>query len=224
MRPLVRSDEDPGGGWGAPALDPAVAGTPTSSTAATATQATQAANESARAAAAVSQMPPPPFGVPMIGADGRVSQTWMSWLTRLYQRSGGAIVTTAGDMDILTEFDDLPESPRAAVETYEWADPAPHPAPEVLDWLQSLEPAAQVAMLAPQVDALTGLVLGMQDQGWNRQAALTADAGAAPAGGTGTAAGGWDTAAHRDAAITTLNNLRTRLGEVENVLKAVRIL
>lgn len=32
---------------------------------------------------------------------------------------------------------------------------------------------------------------------------------AAPAGGTGAAAGGWDTAANRDAAITTINDLRT---------------
>lgn len=41
--------------------------------------------------------------------------------------------------------------------------------------------------------------------------ARQASGGAAPAGGTGTAAGGWDTAAHRDSAITTLNNLRTGL-------------
>lgn len=34
---------------------------------------------------------------------------------------------------------------------------------------------------------------------------------AAPAGGTGAAAGGWDTAAHRDAAITLMNDLRTAL-------------
>lgn len=38
-----------------------------------------------------------------------------------------------------------------------------------------------------------------------------ASGGAAPAGGTGTAAGGWDTAAHRDAAITLINNMRTAL-------------
>ena len=38
-----------------------------------------------------------------------------------------------------------------------------------------------------------------------------ASGGAAPAGGTGTAAGGWDTAAHRDAAITLLNNIRSAL-------------
>jgi hypothetical protein len=39
----------------------------------------------------------------------------------------------------------------------------------------------------------------------------TASGGAAPAGGVGAAAGGWDTAAHRDAAITLINNMRTAL-------------
>lgn len=34
---------------------------------------------------------------------------------------------------------------------------------------------------------------------------------AAPAGGTGAAAGGWDTAANRNLAITTINDLRTAL-------------
>jgi hypothetical protein len=38
-----------------------------------------------------------------------------------------------------------------------------------------------------------------------------ASGGAAPAGGVGTAAGGWDTSAHRDAAITLINNMRTAL-------------
>lgn len=38
-----------------------------------------------------------------------------------------------------------------------------------------------------------------------------ASGGAAPAGGVGTAAGGWDTAAHRDAAITLLNNIQAAL-------------
>ncbi len=49
--------------------------------------------------------------------------------------------------------------------------------------------------------------------GCNGQTPQTAFAsgGAAPAGGTGTAAGGWDTAAHRDAAITLLNNIRSAL-------------
>lgn len=38
-----------------------------------------------------------------------------------------------------------------------------------------------------------------------------ASGGAAPAGGVGTAAGGWDTAANRDAAIALINNMRTAL-------------
>lgn len=39
----------------------------------------------------------------------------------------------------------------------------------------------------------------------------TASAGAAPAGGVGTAAGGYDTAANRDAAIALLNSIRACL-------------
>lgn len=46
--------------------------------------------------------------------------------------------------------------------------------------------------------------------GKTAQAAFSVGA-AAPAGGTGTTAGAWDTAAHRDAAITLINNLRTAL-------------
>lgn len=38
---------------------------------------------------------------------------------------------------------------------------------------------------------------------------------AAPAGGTGTAAGGWDTAVNRDAAIATINGLRTAVTDLQ---------
>lgn len=38
---------------------------------------------------------------------------------------------------------------------------------------------------------------------------------AAPAGGTGAAAGAWDTAANRDAAITTINDLRAHAVEMD---------
>lgn len=54
--------------------------------------------------------------------------------------------------------------------------------------------------------------------------ALTSASAVAPAGGTGTAAGGWDTAANRDAAIAQINNLRTRVSEMETALKALGIL
>ena len=41
-------------------------------------------------------------------------------------------------------------------------------------------------------------------------------AGSIPAGGTGTAAGGWDTAANRDTAITTMTEIKTTV----NALRA----
>lgn len=44
---------------------------------------------------------------------------------------------------------------------------------------------------------------------------------AAPAGGTGTAAGGWDTAGNRDLAITTINQTRTLALELQTKLNAL---
>ncbi len=54
--------------------------------------------------------------------------------------------------------------------------------------------------------------------------ALTATVAAAPAGGTGTAAGGWDTAGNRDLAIATINNLKTRVDQLESKLQALGLL
>ena len=50
---------------------------------------------------------------------------------------------------------------------------------------------------------------------------VTADA---PAGGTGAAAGAWDTAQHRDTAISLINNLKIRVGELETKLVALGLL
>ena len=57
-----------------------------------------------------------------------------------------------------------------------------------------------------------------------KPAALTATVGAAPAGGTGTAAGAWDTAGNRDLAIATINNLKTRVDQLESKLQALGLL
>ncbi len=51
------------------------------------------------------------------------------------------------------------------------------------------------------------------------ETALTANPVVVPAGGTGAAAGGWDTAGNRDTAISTLNDLRTRIAEIETILQ-----
>lgn len=73
--------------------------------------------------------------------------------------------------------------------------------------------------------AHTGTTLGFYSApAVAKAAALTASAAAAPAGGVGSAAGGWDTAANRDAAIATINNLRTRLNELEARLQAYGLL
>ena len=49
----------------------------------------------------------------------------------------------------------------------------------------------------------------------------TATPSAAPAGGVGAAAGGWDTAANRDAAIATINSLRTMTDETKSQVNAL---
>lgn len=54
--------------------------------------------------------------------------------------------------------------------------------------------------------------------------ALTATVSAAPAGGTGTADGGWDTSINRDLAIATINNLKTRVDQLETKLQALGLL
>jgi len=51
------------------------------------------------------------------------------------------------------------------------------------------------------------------------EAALTTEPAVAPAGGTGAAAGGWDTAGNRDTAITCINDTRTRVKEIEDILQ-----
>ena len=55
-------------------------------------------------------------------------------------------------------------------------------------------------------------------------AALTATVAAAPAGGVGAAAGAYDTAVNRDLAILTINNLKTRVDQLEARLKALLLL
>lgn len=57
-----------------------------------------------------------------------------------------------------------------------------------------------------------------------KNAALTTAPAAAPAGGTGATAGAYDSAVNRDAMIVTVNDTRTRVGEIETALKAAGIL
>ncbi len=54
--------------------------------------------------------------------------------------------------------------------------------------------------------------------------ALTTAPSAAPTGGSGATAGAYDTAANRNAMIVTLNDTRTRVGEIEAALQKLGLL
>lgn len=54
--------------------------------------------------------------------------------------------------------------------------------------------------------------------------AVASVAGSIPAGGTGAAAGGWDTAANRDTAITTMTEIKTQLNALLTELRARKII
>lgn len=53
---------------------------------------------------------------------------------------------------------------------------------------------------------------------------VAAVAGATPAGGTGAAAGGWDTAGNRDTTITTITEIKAQLNALLVQLKAAKII
>jgi len=57
-----------------------------------------------------------------------------------------------------------------------------------------------------------------------KQAALTDVAAVAPAGGTGAAAGAYDTAGNRDLMIAAVNNCRSRIIEIESILRVAGLI
>lgn len=71
------------------------------------------------------------------------------------------------------------------------------------------------------IPAATSTVLGgvLEASGITDSTATVANA--APAGGTGAAAGGWDTAVNRDTAITTINDTRTLALELQTKVNAL---
>lgn len=73
-----------------------------------------------------------------------------------------------------------------------------------------------IVLAAPTASVRGGVLLG---SGITASASTVANA--APAGGTGTAEGGWDTAGNRDTAITTVNQTRTLALELQTKLNAL---
>jgi len=73
-----------------------------------------------------------------------------------------------------------------------------------------------IVLSAPTVSVRGGVLLGS-----GITASASTIANPAPAGGTGTAAGGWDTAGNRDTAITTINDTRTLALELQTKVNAL---
>ena len=65
-------------------------------------------------------------------------------------------------------------------------------------------------MSSTSADAVNARIDGWSS-GTSVTGGITTTAAAPPAGGTGAAQGGWDTSGNRDAAISTINNIRLDL-------------
>lgn len=75
---------------------------------------------------------------------------------------------------------------------------------------------SEIVLPAPTADVRGGVLTGPGVTDSTATVAL-----AAPAGGTGAAAGGWDTAVNRDAAIVTINETRTLALELQTKVNAI---
>lgn len=85
---------------------------------------------------------------------------------------------------------------------------------QVLGKIGKMFPGKQAQVIAEVVEAIGPTGAAVTDS-------TATNATAAPAGGTGAAAGGWDTAGNRDTAITSMNATRTLALELQTKLNAL---
>ena len=55
---------------------------------------------------------PAPVQSPLLDPNGHMTIQWISWFNQLARRVGGSESTSLSDLDILTEFDDIPQTVR----------------------------------------------------------------------------------------------------------------
>lgn len=208
----------------------------------TTTQDVQAENQTQQAAAQASSLEPPPSNSPITNGMGQVTPAWLMWFIKVQGKLGSGYGTSMADLATLDVMAEDNTQGRRADPMLTFVDVEPtFTLSQVLPLIAEINARAwepenpgfardQDVVHKARTESITG------DKGFAgkvgfygttpiaKPAALTAAAAAAPAGGTGTAAGGWDTAANRDAAITTLNNLRTRVNELEARLQSLGLL
>ena len=224
---LTLSSEDPAG-WGpvltvggdvTTAIPDPVTGVSVVSTSQTDTATVQAISQAIF-------IPPAPTWSPIIDSAGGMTAAWVTWFQTLTRKLGGYNATPADDAYLMSDEVMVDVFSRQAVTDLQLGlsdVPSVRLVPDTDAWT-GVDLGPVVQKLMAQMDELTVQVQAIADRGWNRQAAQPATVAAAPAGGTGTAAGGWDTAINRDTAITLINNLKTRLDALEIKLQTARIL
>lgn len=152
------------------------------------------------------------LGVP----NSRVSPEWIRLLAALVSSNNSGV--TADDTTTFVFTDREPVDYRPAVDELRNADLIRVLSGTIRQLTRRVdELEAQLQRKAPpsvspdDVNALISCAGNRFGRNGNPPQAPIASAGACPAGGAGTAAGGWDTAAHRDAAIALINNIRAAL-------------
>jgi len=154
-------------------------------------------------------LPPAPTWSPLLDESGAMNSAWVTWFQTLNRKLGGYNSSFTDDAVMMSEDQASADS----TARYAIADL------QVQDNTQ-----ARVSDLQSQLDGLAQLVFGMSQQGWTRQGSQIAATASAPAGGTGTAAGAWDTSGNRDTAIAFINNVGSRLASLETKLRTIGVI
>lgn len=163
--------------------------------------------------------PPPTYAEPVIEtADGHYAfnPVWLKWyidlttLLNVFATSGTPAVVNGSGQIVITAADGT--APIITSSTTEVANLHAAVATKLATARTiggvSFDGTGNITVISATGDFLVGTKFGCN--GKAVQAAFVSG-GAAPSGGVGTSAGGWDTSANRDAAITLLNNIRAAL-------------
>lgn len=244
MTAVIRPGESEAG-WG---MIPTLGGNVATSTPdpVTGTSATQTQQETTATVQAVAQkvfLPPAPTWSPLLDQNGTMSAPWVTWFQTLNRKMGGynevflsAVTVSApftGNGTVTTPLA-MPAATATADGYLAKADWTTFNGKQNAIPYTTADDSKVVHNTGNESIAGDKTASGkwsFQQVGFFGTAALAAKPSAltavtadAPAGGTGTAAGGWDTAAHRDTAIALINNLKTRVGELENRLQSLGLL
>ena len=129
--PIIQPTDSPEGLGSVPALGGDITtAVPNPATGVSPTQVQQSATTGTQAAAQAIVLPPPPYAVlTRLDPSGSLA----TWFQALNRKLGGYTAPSTADLDVWTEFDDLPVPPRIP-DSLDWPDSTVRPNPDALDW------------------------------------------------------------------------------------------